>query len=715
MIQFLQNRYYWWGYCVVFVVWVTNLIGLVSFAQTTPCPTLNPPVIQGTATVICRGATVQLSATGCSSGVVWSTGDTIPSITVQPQRTTRYTAVCRASKNCISCFADVYIITVNTPDAPVVTPTSTIICSQDEIVLTASGCPGTIIWSNQATGNQLTVKPQQTTSFQGFCQKAGCISSPSLPAFVQISTPTKPILTADQSEVCPGQEVRLTAANCPGKIRWSDGVVGVNRLVKPTQTTNYRAICIVGSCRSDSAEVLTIRTRSSTFKPPVLAMATNGCPYQTADLTRLIQESAAATLNGNWLFKTGPSLDAPSVQSPMAVEAGQYYIIFQDSNGCYSEPTSVSVAISACANAIPVCISNPPRLLAWVDTLDVQRGFVRVKGQLRGSALTATWQSTGNGLLIDPTTLTTRYLFSEEDRQRGSVMLTLSTPDPDGTGSCVGATASLNVTIPDIKARPAEVIGLSKKVFDPIWMSNTEVELTYQLTVANLGKNPLTALQLSDDLDRAFSASGVRLKSVSLKADDGLSVNTAYTGRGIDTTMLAGAVNLPVGSKRNVYLTVRIDVSQANTLTFENLATAWATDINNDTCLDRSTNGTDPDPDHNGNPADNTEPTVIALQALPTEVGAVFIPEGFSPNSDGINDRFVIQRVPVGTTVELEVFNRWGQVVYRDRDYKNDWNGIPNQGAAVGASNTGLPDGTYFYIVRLSDGKEFARFLTLSR
>ena len=112
---------------------------------------------------------------------------------------------------------------------------------------------------------------------------------------------------------------------------------------------------------------------------------------------------------------------------------------------------------------------------------------------------------------------------------------------------------------------------------------------------------------------------------------------------------------------------------------------------------------------------DNTEPTVIALQALPTEAGAVFIPEGFSPNNDGINDRFVIQRIPAGVTVDLEVFNRWGQVVYRSRDYKNDWTGTANQGTTVGESGTGLPNGTYFYVVRLSDGKEFARFLTLSR
>ena len=91
---------------------------------------------------------------------------------------------------------------------------------------------------------------------------------------------------------------------------------------------------------------------------------------------------------------------------------------------------------------------------------------------------------------------------------------------------------------------------------------------------------------------------------------------------------------------------------------------------------------------------------------------AVFIPEGFSPNGDGINDRFVI-RGSVGT-LQIEVFNRWGHVVYKSDDYKNDWDGTSNTGVRVGSSS-GLPDGTYFYRVKLSDGRQFVRYMTINR
>ena len=99
------------------------------------------------------------------------------------------------------------------------------------------------------------------------------------------------------------------------------------------------------------------------------------------------------------------------------------------------------------------------------------------------------------------------------------------------------------------------------------------------------------------------------------------------------------------------------------------------------------------------------------LSAL--ETGLVFIPEGFSPNGDGVNDLFVIQGAQ-GLTVHLEVYNRWGHLVYKNDDYKNDWNGTANTGLLQG-DKQGLPDGTYFYVVKLSDGREYVRYMTINR
>jgi gliding motility-associated-like protein len=72
----------------------------------------------------------------------------------------------------------------------------------------------------------------------------------------------------------------------------------------------------------------------------------------------------------------------------------------------------------------------------------------------------------------------------------------------------------------------------------------------------------------------------------------------------------------------------------------------------------------------------------------------LIIAGGFSPNNDGVDDKFIILR-PWGTTVSLRIFNRWGQIVYQNPNYQNEWDGR-GVGNMLGKL---LPSGTYFYSV----------------
>jgi gliding motility-associated-like protein len=91
----------------------------------------------------------------------------------------------------------------------------------------------------------------------------------------------------------------------------------------------------------------------------------------------------------------------------------------------------------------------------------------------------------------------------------------------------------------------------------------------------------------------------------------------------------------------------------------------------------------------------------------------VFIPEGFSPDEDGRNDRFVIYFTQ-GRTVKLEVYNRWGNLVYKNDDYLNDWNGTANQGTIL--YGEALPESTYFYLINIAGEDETRKgYLTLWR
>lgn len=80
---------------------------------------------------------------------------------------------------------------------------------------------------------------------------------------------------------------------------------------------------------------------------------------------------------------------------------------------------------------------------------------------------------------------------------------------------------------------------------------------------------------------------------------------------------------------------------------------------------------------------------------------SVLAPNVFTPGGDGNNDMLVFDGLENFPGSTLLVYNRWGGKVFEDTDYTNDWNG--------GQMN----DGTYYYILTLSDGQVVTGFVTL--
>lgn len=71
-----------------------------------------------------------------------------------------------------------------------------------------------------------------------------------------------------------------------------------------------------------------------------------------------------------------------------------------------------------------------------------------------------------------------------------------------------------------------------------------------------------------------------------------------------------------------------------------------------------------------------------------------------SANGDGSNDTFFIDGLrDVFVNFNLEVYNRWGKLVWTGNNSKEDWDGtVPN---AVGGDKA--PEGTYYYVLKLND------------
>ena len=74
--------------------------------------------------------------------------------------------------------------------------------------------------------------------------------------------------------------------------------------------------------------------------------------------------------------------------------------------------------------------------------------------------------------------------------------------------------------------------------------------------------------------------------------------------------------------------------------------------------------------------------------------------KGISPNGDGRNDTWSIPGIEQFPNNTVQVFNRWGNLVFEQKGYSNadPWEGQWN--------GKDLPDGTYFYRIELGGDAE---------
>ena len=79
------------------------------------------------------------------------------------------------------------------------------------------------------------------------------------------------------------------------------------------------------------------------------------------------------------------------------------------------------------------------------------------------------------------------------------------------------------------------------------------------------------------------------------------------------------------------------------------------------------------------------------------------VPDGFSPNGDGINDFFVIKNIrDLYPQFTIEIFNRYGTILFKGDASIPDWDGSSEKGVQIGG--TKLPVGVYFFIINFNDG-----------
>ncbi|TNF25586.1 MAG: PKD domain-containing protein, partial [Bacteroidetes bacterium] len=160
--------------------------------------TVNPlPTVEaGNDIELCDGESAMLNATG-GTDYQWSTGETSPSISVNPSQTETFVVEATDANGCSA--TDTVEVTVH--DLPQIDagPDQSI-CVGETAVLTAAG-NGDIIWSNQETTTAIEVTPTETTIYQVTVTDANnCAATDEVEVTVN-PLPTQPIISVNGAQL----------------------------------------------------------------------------------------------------------------------------------------------------------------------------------------------------------------------------------------------------------------------------------------------------------------------------------------------------------------------------------------------------------------------------------------------------------------------------------------------------------------------------------
>lgn len=289
------------------------------------------------------------------------------------------------------------------------------------------------------------------------------------------------------------------------------------------------------------------------------------------------------------------------------------------------------------------------------------------------------------------------YTFTPALNYDGTVPI-ISYTAIDTDGNSTGA--NLNIVV-----RPLPEI--TKIASKPV--ANNDGTFTWKYTISLYNDTPaaIDSIQIEDNLDNVFKTKNCTYTVTSLLGSGVLVASGAYNGSTVITTLAAGGT-LPVNTRDSIQMEVRVNPNgQSGALSLSNQAffsgqtlgkngkTLYIKDIKTDENQSTSI----------------AEPTTTVLPEI-----TMFIPDGFSPNGDGINDKFIISHT-AATKIDLEVYNRWGSLVYKSSDYQNNWDGT-GTGSFLGQD---LVTGTYFCVykeIKIATGEVLnknVKYITLRR
>jgi gliding motility-associated-like protein len=571
------------------------------------------------------------------------------------------------------------------------TATGTINCISNTVSISASSTVAAVTYTWSGPSSFTSTATSFTTSVGGvytvsaFDPATGCTSTNTVAAI----TDTYVAISAT-----------ITPATCTGTVSNNDGTIMVSGFINPNDKYDLvSGATYTGSATYATATVIPVSgTITNTLVNPTVNtpytirfFGANGCTKDTtlilvpvdcgiSNSLGLAKAVSAVTTNTNGTY----SVTYKVVVKNTGLAALNNVVLTENLSNTFPLPTTFTV-------------SSAPVIITPVTSLTLDPTF-------NGSSQPVITNTVSSSLaigevdtlvfIVDVLPFGTFGPFNNSllgTAIGGATMVSDSSQvglntDPDNDGNPTN-----NNTPTPLNLMPKEFFGITKQGEISQALSDGSYDITYTVSIHNLGNDTLRNIVLKDSLAGTTikSPASYSMKNGPTMLSGTLTPNSSYNGNSDPNLIVTAGSKIAPNTVNSVVFTINVMPDTVSVIS--NSAFGSAIGTSTTPLVDISNDGDNPDVNGNGvwnEPSDNI-PTVLHIDKF-------FIPEVFTPNGDGVNDFFVIKGIQK-TENTLTIYNRWGNKVYKADNYDNTWNGMPNVTGTLG--NQKLPQGTYYYIL----------------
>ena len=630
---------------------------------------VNPvPVFDlGNDQVLCAGESTVLDATSAGSTYLWSTGATTPTITASSSGTYSVTATLNGCST-----TDDVAVTVLTPSVLDLGPDISI-CAGNEVELDATLPGATYLWSTGETSP--TVEVGSNGTYWVTVSQAACSISDTV--VVTVNDPGTLDLGPDVV-LCDGESIVLDASIPGANYLWEDG--STQATITVSLAGNYSVVATVDGCSVSDEVAVSVNPIPSIDLGDDVSL----CPGLSATLN-------AATAGATYLWSDG------STASSLVVTVPGNYSVEVTVDGC-----SASDGLEVIGIVGPVVELGPDTTLCLGQSL----------------VLDVT-QESAEYLWEDGSTLPVRTITEAGDYRvevvrngctaDGDILVSIFDPSSVDLGPdqrlCPGESAMLTCPVTD-----AQLVWNTGATGGTIVVSTTGTYWVEAITTGCIARDsvvvtlvPLTPPDLGPDQvlcvgDTAQTEVEVGTATVLWSTGStGPSISVTNTGTYGVTLELEGCTASDEVRFTFLPTTFEIYLGWDSTLCpgEELLLSAetpfaeylWSTG-SEDAAIVVNTVGTYTVQVSTACAVSSSTMTVVEGECAPE----VNVPNAFTPNGDGINDVFQVVMSNAPFELVVNIFDRWGELIYTSTDPDAFWDGTYD--------GTPAQDGVYVYTVR---------------